>query len=272
MKIKFFSIFGVLFLYASFCLAAGELQGLNAIITGGSRGIGEACAHALAKEGANIAIVVNKSIDEAQEVAAAIQKYGVEAAVFACDVANPAEVEKMVNAVMARWGSIDILVNNAGIAQCVPAEEMSYQDWQRMIDVNLTGVFLCSQTAGKIMIERGQGGAIVNISSICGHIVVLPQKQCHYNAAKGGVGMLTKSLAVEWANYGIRVNAISPGYINTKLVQFAKDLHPTWMEKTPMHTLGEPEDIAQAVLYLVSPKAKFITGCDWIIDGGYVCP
>lgn len=122
------------------------------------------------------------------------------------------------------------------------------------------------------MIKQGKGGSIINISSICGHIVVVPQEQCHYNAAKGGVGMLTKSLAVEWAKYGIRVNAISPGYIKTKLVEFASSLHPTWMGKTPIGMLGEPQDIAEAVLYLASRKAKFVTGADWIIDGGYVCP
>lgn len=141
-----------------------------------------------------------------------------------------------------------------------------------MINVNLTGVFLCSQAVGKTMIEQGRRGVIINISSICGHIVVQPQQQCHYNAAKGGVGMLTKSLAVEWAKYGIRVNAISPGYIKTQLVEFASSLHPVWIEKTPIGTLGEPSDIAEAVLYLASPKAKFVTGTDWIIDGGYVCP
>lgn len=107
---------------------------------------------------------------------------------------------------------------------------------------------------------------------MCGHIVVLPQKQCHYNAAKGGVGMLTKSLAVEWAEHGIRVNAISPGYIDTEMTRGSKRIHDDWTRATPMKRLGDPEDIAEAVLYLCSPKAKFVTGSDWIIDGGYVCP
>ena len=178
----------------------------------------------------------------------------------------------MVNAVMNRWGKIDILVNNAGITHGSSAEELSFYDWQRMIDVNLTGVFLCAQAVGKKMIEQGTKGSIINISSICGHIVVIPQKQCHYNASKAGVGMLTKSLAVEWADRGIRVNAISPGYIKTKILDFAKELHPIWIEKTPMKTRGEPEDIAEAVLYLASPKSKYVTGADWIIDGGYTDP
>jgi NAD(P)-dependent dehydrogenase (short-subunit alcohol dehydrogenase family) len=174
--------------------------------------------------------------------------------------------------VIRQWGKIDILVNNAGITHSSSAEDLTFQDWQRMIDVNLTGVFLCAQAVGKKMIERGAKGSIINISSICGHIVVVPQKQCHYNASKGGVGMLTKSLAVEWAGHGIRVNAISPGYIKTKILDFAKELHPIWIEKTPMKTMGQPEDIAEAVLYLASPKSKYVTGADWIIDGGYTSP
>lgn len=252
---------------------AQDLKGLNALVTGGSRGIGEACALAFAREGANVAVAVNKTTEEAEKVVQKIKEtYGVDAFVCHCDVADPKQVEKAVAALIARWGSIDILVNNAGIAQGVACEEMHYTDWQRMIDVNLTGVFLCSQAVGKKMIEQGRGGSIINISSICGHIVVQPQKQCHYNAAKGGVGMLTKSLAVEWAPYRIRVNAISPGYIDTKMLEPAKPLHPTWIDKTPLKTLGDPDDIAEAVLYLASPKSKFVTGADWIIDGGYVCP
>lgn len=248
---------------------AGELDGLNAIVTGGSRGIGEAAVYALAREGANVAIVVNKSTQEAETVLVRVKELGVDACVIQCDVANPDDVKRMVDAVITRWGKIDILVNNAGIVNGARAEDLSYEDWKRTIDVNLTGVFLCAQAVGKSMIQQQVKGSIINISSICAHIVVIPQKQCHYNASKGGVGMLTKSLAVEWAEYGIRVNAISPGYIKTQLVDFAKELHPGWIEKTPMKTIGQPEDIAEAILYLASPKSKFMTGADWIIDGGY---
>lgn len=264
-------LFCMLIFSAQFC-HSDELRGCNAIVTGGSRGIGEACCYALAREGANVVVAVDKSLEEAGQVVEKIKAYGVDAFCLQCDVSNPKDVQNMVEAVNSRLGSVDILVNNAGIAHVAPAEEMILEEWQRMIDINLTGVFLCSQAAGKSMIKQGKGGSIINISSICGHIVVLPQEQCHYNAAKGGVGMLTKSLAVEWAKYGIRVNAISPGYIKTKLVEFASSLHPTWIEKTPMGNLGEPQDIAEAVLFLASPKAKFVTGADWIIDGGYVCP
>lgn len=265
------AVLSLLLLSTAFC-SAGELDGLNAIVTGGSRGIGEACVFALAREGANVAIAVNRSTDEAEKVAEKAKELGVDVCVFQCDVANPNDVKMMVDSVMKRWGKIDILVNNAGITHGSAAEDLSFQDWQRMIDVNLTGVFLCAQAVGKKMIEQGTKGSIINISSICGHIVVIPQKQCHYNASKGGVGMLTKSLAVEWADRGIRVNAISPGYIKTKILDFAKELHPIWIEKTPMKTMGQPEDIAEAVLYLASPKSKYVTGADWIIDGGYTAP
>lgn len=251
---------------------AQDLEGLSAIVTGGSRGIGESCAYALAREGANVAIIVGKSTEEAEEVAEKIRQMGVDACAIQCDVSNPDDVKRMTDEVVGRWGKIDILVNNAGITQGKAAEELAIEDWKRMIDVNLTGVFLCAQAVGKKMIELGVHGSIINISSICGHIVVIPQKQCHYNAAKGGVGMLTKSLAVEWAEHGIRVNAISPGYIKTKILDFAKELHPLWIEKTPVKHMGEPEDIAEAVLYLASPKAKYVTGSDWIIDGGYTSP
>lgn len=187
-------------------------------------------------------------------------------------MANERDVNHLIQGVTKRWGRVDIMVNNAGMTHGSAAEDLSVEDWKRMIDVNLTGVFLCSQAAGKKMIEQGTGGSIINISSICAHIVVTPQKQCHYNASKGGVGMLTKSLAVEWADHGIRVNAISPGYIKTKILDFAKELHPLWIEKTPMKRMGQPDDIAEAVLYLASPKAKYVTGADWIIDGGYTAP
>ncbi len=249
-----------------------ELEGLNAIVTGGSRGIGEASAYALAREGANVAIAVDKSIDEGMEVVENLKRYGVDACLFVCDVANPDDVEMLVKGVVERWGSLEIFVNNAGMTHGASAEELTFHDWQRMIDVNLTGVFLGSQAAGRQMIAQKKGGSIINISSICAHVVVTPQKQCHYNASKGGVNMLTKSLAVEWAPYGIRVNTISPGYIKTKIIEFAKELHPLWIEKTPMHTMGTPEDIAEAVLYLASPRAKYVTGSDWIIDGGYTAP
>lgn len=269
---RFFIYCASIVLCAQSLSFAGDLVGRNAIVTGGSRGIGEASVYALAKEGANVAIIANNSIEDAEELVKKIKDYGVDAFAYRCDVSNPDEVNRMVDEVVKRWKSVDILVNNAGVSVCKPAEDLTYEDWQRIIDVNLTGVFLCAQAAGKKMIEQGTGGSIINISSMCGHIVVTPQKSCHYHASKGGVGMLTKSLAVEWAEYGIRVNAISPGYIKTKMIEPGREFFPLWIERTPMKTIGDPEDIAEAVVYFASPKSKFATGADLIIDGGYSCP
>lgn len=204
-------------------------------------------------------------------MAAQLRERGAESLALRCDVSNAEQIETLMDTVVDRWGGIDILINNAGIVDNAPAETMGLTQWQRMIDVNMTGVFLCAQAAGRRMIARGQGGAIVNVSSICGHIVVTPQEQCHYNAAKGGVAMLTKSLAAEWAEYGIRVNAVSPGYINTVLVAGMQNLHPAWTGRTPMGRLGTTEEIAEVIAFLVGPRAGFVTGSDWIADGGYVC-
>lgn len=261
----------VFFLVTAFSFA-GDLDGLNAIVIGGSRGIGEASGYALAREGANVAIAVSQSVEEAEKVATKIRSMGVEALVYKCDVSNPDDVNYMVNEVVNQWGQIDILVNSAGMNHGCAAENLTYPQWQKMISVNLTGVFLCAQAVGKKMIEQQVKGSIINISSICAHIVVAPQKQCHYNASKAGVNMLTKSLAVEWVEHGIRVNTISPGYIKTQILDFAKELHPIWIEKTPMKRMGQPEDIAEAVVFLAGPKAKYVTGADWLIDGGYTLP
>lgn len=247
-----------------------SLKGKNAFVTGGSRGIGRATALALAEAGANVCIAVAHSLDEANEVVEDVKKLGADSFAIVCDVANADDVQGMVDMIVQRWGTVDIAINNAGIVNNAAAEDMALSQWQRMIDVNLTGVFLCSQSAGRAMIKGGTGGVIINVSSICASIVVAPQKQCHYNAAKGGVNMLSKTLAVEWAEHGIRVNTVSPGYIGTKLVAQMHDLHPTWTGKTPMKRLGEPQEIADVIVFLASPKASFVTGSEWIADGGYV--
>lgn len=218
-----------------------------------------------------MAIVSSSKTNDAVDTVKNIEKMGVEAMVCPCDVSNPEDVMKMVDSVVGRWGPIHILVCSAGMSHVAPAEDLTFEEWQRMMDVNLTGVFLCNQAVGKKMIHQKLGGSIVNISSMSAHIVNIPQKQCHYNTAKAGVSMFTKCLAVEWAEHGIRVNAVSPGYIRTKLVEFATEFHSQWIEKIPMKRMGEPEDIAHVVAYLASPKAKYVTGADWVVDGGYLC-
>ncbi|MBZ0289704.1 MAG: SDR family oxidoreductase, partial [Anaerolineae bacterium] len=164
-----------------------------------------------------------------------------------------------------------ILVNNAGIAQHIPAEETTDDIWLNMMNVNLNGTFWGCRAVGRHMLERGSG-AIVNIASMSGSIVNKPQPQAAYNVSKAGVIMLTKSLAAEWAGRGVRVNSVSPGYIGTEMTKVAfqnKAMADVWMEMTPMRQMGEPGDVAHAVWYLASDAARFATGTDLIVDGGY---
>ena len=267
-KVKFFFLFTLV----STFLCANDLQNQNAIVTGGSRGIGEETCYLLAKEGVNVAVVANQSFLQAKLVAEKLKEMGVNSIAIQCDVSDPDQVKQMVNLASSELGDITLLVNNAGVAIGEPAEDMSFETWKKVLDTNLTSVFLVSQAVGKKMIEKKLSGNIINVSSICAHIVVEPQKQCNYNASKGGVNMLTKTLAVEWAPYNIRVNSISPGYIYTAMTAQAADLFDDWSLKTPQKHMGESSDIAEAIVYLASNKAKYVTGSDWIIDGGYTCP
>jgi len=250
-----------------------SLDGKVAVVTGGGRGLGKAMAKGLAEVGANLAI---PDIQEelAEESAADLEEHGVETLSIHADVTDPESVENMVDRVLEKWGRIDILLNNAGICRNIKAEEMSEAEWDAVIDVNLKGVFLCSREVGKHMIDRGEGGSIVNISSMSGFIVNYPQPQASYNASKAGVTMITKSLASEWAQHGIRVNQIAPGYMATEMTKKYKSAHPEeaedfWIEPTPMERLGEPDELAGAAVYLASDASSFTTGSTITIDGGY---
>jgi NAD(P)-dependent dehydrogenase (short-subunit alcohol dehydrogenase family) len=251
--------------------AAQTLLGKNALVTGSSRGIGRDTALALAREGANVVIHANKDSANAIEVVDEVKKLGVDSFSIMGDVACEQDVQRIFSEIKSRWHTLDILVNNAGIVDGSPAEEMPLEQWRRVVDVNLTGVFLCAQAAGRMMIAQKSGGSIINISSICGHVTLSPQNQCNYNASKGGVGMLTKSLAVEWAPHEIRVNAVSPGYISTDLVAKKSHLHPLWEQRIAMGRLGQPIEIGEIVAFLAGPKASFVTGADWVADGGHIC-
>ena len=179
----------------------------------------------------------------------------------------------MINAVLGAFGRLDAAFCNAGICINESAEEMSLENWQKVIDINLTGVFLTAQAAGKVMIKQG-GGSIVTTASMSGHIVNVPQPQCAYNASKAGVIMLTKSMAVEWALKNVRVNSISPGYIGTDLIMNApqlKALIETWKGLSPMKRLGKPEELQAIAVYLASDASPFTTGADFGIDGAFTC-
>ena len=186
-------------------------------------------------------------------------------------MADPGSVRALVREVLDGHGRLDVMVNNAGIARSVPAEEMTDEEWRRMTAVNLDGVFWGCREAGRVMLERGSG-SIVNIASMSGMISNHPQPQAHYNAAKAGVIMLTKSLAGEWASRGVRVNAVSPGYTRTPMTEPSmskSEWAEVWLSSTPMGRVAEPHEIAPAVLYLASDAASFATGTNLVVDGGY---
>jgi len=249
-----------------------RLDGKSAFVTGGARGIGKSIASALAEAGANVAIV-DIDIAESEKTAEEIGRLGVKTLAVKADVTDAAQVEAMVNAVVSAFGKLDIAFCNAGIASNQPAEEMSLADWQRVIDVNLTGVFLTAQAAGKVMLAQG-GGSIINTASMSGHIVNTPQPQCAYNASKAGVIQLTKSMAVEWAQRNVRVNSISPGYIGTDLVLNAPQLRPLieqWNAMSPVRRMGRPDELQAIAVYLAGDVSSFTTGSDFVVDGAFTC-
>lgn len=250
-----------------------KLDGRVALVTGGAQGIGRAFAHALAEAGASVAIV-DIGLEKAEEVAGELVAKGVEAIAVKSDVTKVDQVEAMVNTITKKWNKLTIGVNNAGIGQWIAAEEMSEADWDKMLNLNLKGVFLCCQAEAKVMLPAGYG-KIINTASISGTISNTPQNQSHYNTSKAGVMHLTRSLAAEWAPRGVRVNTISPGYTRTQLVEdllqtpLGQQVMPTWMSFTPMKRMAEVTDLQGALVYLASEASDFMTGNDMIIDGGY---
>ncbi len=247
-----------------------DLSGQTALITGAGRGIGFATARRLAAAGADV-IIADYIVENGERAAAEIEGMGRKSMFIEVDVRLSDSVNRMAEAALSAFPQIDILVCNAGIAQGIPAEECSDEDWLNMMAVNLNGVFWCCRAVGRHMLDRGRG-AIVNTASMSGMISNTPQPQSHYNAAKAGVIMLTKSLAGEWADRGVRVNCVSPGYIGTDMTAEGManaDWYPTWLAMTPQGKVGAPEDVAAAIYYLASPAAKFTTGTNLVVDGGY---
>ena len=256
----------------------GRVQDKVAIVTGAASGIGAATARLLAREGAQV-VLTDLNTAEGEAVAASIRAAGAEALFLEHDAADEAAWERVIAATLTRFGRLDVLVNNAGIAGSgSPPDEQSLEDWRRLMAVNLDGVFLGTKHAIRAM-KRNQpkpGGSIVNISSILG--LVGGTRSGAYTASKGGVRLYTKSAALACARegIGIRVNSVHPGYIRTPLVEasFAQRGDPEEvLRKTealhPIGHLGEPKDIAYGILYLASDEAKFVTGAELVIDGGY---
>ena len=190
-----------------------------------------------------------------------------------CDVTNQEQVEAMVAKVVETYGKLDACYNNAGICINEDAEKMTYEQWLKVININLNGVFLCATAAGRVMLKQGYG-SIINTASMSGHIVNVPQPQCAYNASKAGVIMLTKSLAVEWAKKNVRVNCISPGYIGTELILNNEGLKPLmkqWNDMAPMGRVGKPEELQSILVYLAGDSCPFTTGSDIVVDGAFTC-
>jgi NAD(P)-dependent dehydrogenase (short-subunit alcohol dehydrogenase family) len=244
------------------------LKGKVALVTGGGRGIGQCVARGLANAGAEVAILQRSDPQGSIDM---IQADGNRAYWVRADVVDELAVDKAIQAVLERSGKIDVVFNNAGICIHKGALEASVEEWRQVIDVNLTGEYIVARAAARVMIEKGIRGSIINMASMSGTIVNLPQWQASYNASKAGVIHMTKSLAIEWADKGIRVNSLSPGYIATPMAtDTPKEMRDAWDRLIPLHRMGKAEELVAAVIYLARDASTYTTGSDLIVDGGYV--
>ncbi|NXB01184.1 SOU2 reductase, partial [Cnemophilus loriae] len=245
-----------------------RLDGRVAYVTGGGQGIGRAFAHALGEAGAKVA-VVDLVLAKAEAVACELSLKGIKSFALAADVSKPEDVQRMVDAVVARWGTVHIACNNAGINLNSASEETSLDEWDKTFNVNLRGLFLCCQAAGRIMLNQGYG-KIINTASMASLIVPHPQKQLAYNASKAGVVKLTQTLGTEWIDRGVKVNCISPGIVDTPLIR-SQELRPLvrrWLADIPAGRLAQPTDLQAAVVYLASEASDYVTGHNLVIEGG----
>ncbi len=249
-----------------------SLAGRTAIVVGGARGLCLEMLRALAEAGANVAIVDVLRAQAETAAADVASGFGVKAVSHVADVTNEGEVSAAFATIEAELGPADVLVSGAGIAMHVATEAMSLADWRRILEVNLTGMFICARAAGRSMIARRRG-SIILIASMSGSIANHPQGQTAYNVSKAGVIMLAKSLAAEWAPYNVRVNSMSPGYIRTdmtaKVVEEQPELYKAWNSQIPVGRMGTPQELRGLAVYLASDASSYMTGSDVIIDGGF---
>ncbi|HSB77794.1 MAG TPA: glucose 1-dehydrogenase [Candidatus Methylomirabilis sp.] len=252
-----------------------QLKGRIAVVTGGARGIGRGIAFTLGAEGAQVAVNCIHRTDAAKEVVRRIREAGGEAAAFQADVGQYAEVERMVQEILGRFGRIDILVNNAGVVTRHPILDVPLEEWDRVVRTNLYGCFHCSRLVGRHMVERGGGGKIISISSVHGQVARAGMGP--YCATKAAIDMFSKQLAVELAPHRINVNVVAAGAITTELnLPVYQGTRPEDIEKrtamihrVPWGEIGQPEDIGRAVAFLASDAARYITGAVLYVDGGY---
>lgn len=264
----FQGVVGVGWFYLMIVKQLFDLSGRVAIITGGAVGLGHQMAEALGEAGSNLVLCARKK-ERCQQAAEDFHKLGVETLALECDVKNPASIQAVVDATLAKFGRIDILINNAGVSWGAPVEEMTLEQWNKVIETNLTGTFLCSQAVGKVMIGQ-RCGNIINIASVAGLSGSPPELQViGYHASKGGVIILTKDLACKWAMHNIRVNAIAPGWFPTHMSQGVIKRDPEMLlERIPLRRFGSEADLKGAAVFLASDASAYVTGHVLVVDGG----
>jgi NAD(P)-dependent dehydrogenase (short-subunit alcohol dehydrogenase family) len=245
-----------------------NLAGRVALVTGGSIGLGRQIAEGLAEMGANLVLCARKK-ERCQQAAEELEQRGVRAVALGCDVKHPAEVQAVVDTAFSQFGRIDVLVNNAGISWGAPVEEMSLEDWNKVIETNLTGTFLCAQAVGKVMIKQRRG-KIINIASVAGLGGAPPALPAiGYHASKGGVISFTKDLACKWAMHNIQVNAIAPGWFPThmsnKVLEHNREF---FLSQIPLRRFGNEHDLKGSAVFLASDASDYVTGHVLVVDGG----
>ncbi|PIR72010.1 MAG: hypothetical protein COU42_02815 [Candidatus Nealsonbacteria bacterium CG10_big_fil_rev_8_21_14_0_10_36_24] len=249
-----------------------NLKNKTAIITGARQGMGRTHALTLAKAGAKV-VVSDISLENCEKVVKEIKKEGGEAMAIKCDVSKEQEVDEMMKKTIKKWGKIDILVNNAGICQFKPFLELTEEEWDRTININLKGYFLCAQAAAKAMAKQ-KSGAIINIASVAmGQQGIGFSNIAHYCASKGGIVGMTEAMAVELATYNIRVNAIAPGMIDTPMIDPIKkdpQQEKAILARVPMQRMGQAQEVSNLVLFLASDESSYMTGSTVVIDGGWL--
>lgn len=245
-----------------------RLSGKVALVTGGSHGIGQAVVVRYAREGAKVALC-GRGKAALEETVALIREQGGEALAFETDVSDKAQVDRLIDGIVEKWGRLDIVVNNAGICEVSPFLDITEDQWDRHMNINLKGAFLVSQRAAREMVRLGSGGSIIQMSSVNG--IQAEGDQVHYNTTKGGMINLSMSMALELAEHGIRVNALCPGFIETRLTKPLIDNPPAiadYLRTVPMKRVGQPEEIASAALFLASDDSSYVTGTSMVVDGG----